>query len=274
MPPKSISAPSLKKAKLGSQVADSLRRDILEGKLRAGDRLPREEELMTAFEVSRPTLREGLRLLESLQFIRIYRGKKGGAEVMLPTKAATVASAANYLQGQMATLEDLIKARMAIEPVLLLALKDEVGPTTIARLQEIIDAGENSDRDPKSITEMLSAFRRTLFGSLQNPVLNLIASLVIEMHEPIMLEIVIARNAAIDKFPEQSFRYLKRQLAFISRNDLSSASDVNLRYLQELLRMLNDLDVLKVRISAIGYAGMGQKQKARRPAGRQKSLKG
>jgi DNA-binding FadR family transcriptional regulator len=50
--------------KAAERVAAELRRVIVTGDLRPGDRLATERELQAQFDISRPTLREALRLLE------------------------------------------------------------------------------------------------------------------------------------------------------------------------------------------------------------------
>ena len=60
--------------KTGELLADDLRRRIVRGELREGDALPSEAELMVRFGVSRPTLREALRVLESESLITVRAG--------------------------------------------------------------------------------------------------------------------------------------------------------------------------------------------------------
>ena len=51
--------------KVAELVAGEIRRRIINGDVQAGDPLPNEAELTALFGVSRPTLREALRLLEA-----------------------------------------------------------------------------------------------------------------------------------------------------------------------------------------------------------------
>lgn len=67
------------------QVADQLRDQIMQGALATGQRLPRELELAERFGVSRPTVREALRVLMSENLIRTSKGATGGSFVMRPT---------------------------------------------------------------------------------------------------------------------------------------------------------------------------------------------
>src|SRR6476619_494453 len=64
-------------------VAADIRGRILSGELDEG--LPTEMVLLEQFSVSRPTLREALRILETEGLVRTRRGKQGGAVVSRPT---------------------------------------------------------------------------------------------------------------------------------------------------------------------------------------------
>lgn len=66
---------SLKKVPLHEMVADALTQYIKDNQLQEGDKLPSVGELAEMLEVSRTPLREGLRILEAREIIKILNGK-------------------------------------------------------------------------------------------------------------------------------------------------------------------------------------------------------
>ncbi|HEX9834954.1 MAG TPA: GntR family transcriptional regulator, partial [Mycobacterium sp.] len=97
------------------QVADALRRDIVEGRLGEGDSIGTEAQLVERFEVSRPTLREALRILDAEGLISVLRGVLGGVTVHRPDRRMTARTAALVLESQGVDLADVFAAKTTIE---------------------------------------------------------------------------------------------------------------------------------------------------------------
>ena len=98
------------------QIADELRALIVSGELAEGDSLGREPDLVERFGVSRPSLREALRILEAEGLITVVRGVLGGVIVHEPNERMTARTAALVLQSRNVTLGDVHQARSVIEP--------------------------------------------------------------------------------------------------------------------------------------------------------------
>ncbi|MFG1923403.1 FadR/GntR family transcriptional regulator [Cryptosporangium sp. NPDC048952] len=102
--------------KTAELIATHLRRQIVRGELKAGDTLPSEQQLLTQFGVSRPTLREAFRILEAETLINVRRGVRGGAQVTVPDPAVAARTVGLLLQMQGTTINDVYQARMVSEP--------------------------------------------------------------------------------------------------------------------------------------------------------------
>src|SRR4029078_7874807 len=69
------------------------------------------------FGVSRPSLREALRVLETEGLVRIRRGNVGGAVVRRPGTDSAGYHLSLTLRAHQVTHEDLATARLAVEPI-------------------------------------------------------------------------------------------------------------------------------------------------------------
>lgn len=74
-------APATKSVRAFDKVANAIRGQIKEGRLKTGDRLANERDLAEQFSVSRSTVREALRSLENGGLLTLRRGPGGGAFV-------------------------------------------------------------------------------------------------------------------------------------------------------------------------------------------------
>ena len=77
---------SIETKSLARQIADNLQKAIFNGDVKADERLPSEHELAEKFEVSRPTVREALKILAARNLTRSRRGPSGGTFVKKPTQ--------------------------------------------------------------------------------------------------------------------------------------------------------------------------------------------
>ena len=80
------------------QIAGQIRAAMLSGSLEAGQRLPAEHELADEYGVSRPTVREAMRVLAADGLVRATRGASGGTFVALPAPDAVAGSLSDTIE--------------------------------------------------------------------------------------------------------------------------------------------------------------------------------
>ena len=67
--------------------------------------------------MSRPSLREALRILEAEGLVTVVRGVRGGVVVHEPDERMTARTAALVLQARNVPLADVFEARSLLEPI-------------------------------------------------------------------------------------------------------------------------------------------------------------
>jgi GntR family transcriptional repressor for pyruvate dehydrogenase complex len=121
---------AVRSPKTAELVAQTLRKMIVDGQLTDGDFLPFEADLMTHFQVSRPTLREAVRVLESDRLVEVRRGSRTGARVRVPGPEI-VARPASLL---------LAISGTSLEPHAARLLADDGAKDAHAELRDLVDA--------------------------------------------------------------------------------------------------------------------------------------
>src|ERR1700721_3098971 len=179
-------------------VADTLRRMIVEGQLKDGDFLPYEAELMDHFKVSRPSLREAVRVLESDRLVEGRRGSRTGARVRVPGPESVARPAGFLLEMAGTTLADVMTARMGIEPYAARLLAED-GTATVHRelrdlINEIPDAWETG-----KLAAASTGLHRRLVELSGNATLTVIAGMLHEIFEKHMTAAFLSVQNVVPK---------------------------------------------------------------------------
>jgi DNA-binding FadR family transcriptional regulator len=111
---------------------------IMTGKLKPGDKLPAQRDLVEEFQTSRASLREALRVLEQKGLIEIKLGVNGGAVIK---KIGTEQIAENFLllmQNQNGTYSQLSEFREGVEGCTAALAAERASKDDINRLKELL----------------------------------------------------------------------------------------------------------------------------------------
>lgn len=234
-------ANAIKPTKLGEMAANVVQESIISGQFNPGDSLPGEAELMARFRISRPTLREAMRILEARGLVRVYRGKKGGASVLHPTENVTAANAATYLRVKRATLQELQRARAFIEPELIRSLTGQLSAEDIAELRQHLEAAKDSIDSPAAYAQAITRFHTALFRLANNRVLTLMVTMLNIIYEP-MVTTFIAEYPAEVRRPALRFEVNRQSqlLDLLESGEFDKAADFCRTNLARIGKIIDD----------------------------------
>ena len=132
-------AGELRTATMAELVAGALRQQIVDGRLNDDDRLPKQEELAERFDISGPSVREGLRILEAEGLITVRLGTFGGAFVHSPQPANAAYTLALVLENKRVPLHEVGSALRDLEPLCAgrCAAREDRAAAVVPRLQRL-----------------------------------------------------------------------------------------------------------------------------------------
>jgi DNA-binding FadR family transcriptional regulator len=221
----------LQMPKAAAMAAAAVRRRIVRGELKADDALPPESELMKQFGISRPTLREALRILESEGLIFVRRGAHGGARVKAPSPETAIEYVSLLLEFDQTSIEDVLKAQAVLEVGAVRELATKVPIGAIARLEEIVaeegDALGDIDRF-NAATARFHTRLPELSGSKTIALMGHMLSKIIIKHGLVVAS-VQRRERSTSKIPawqRKSHEVHKQVIELIKQMDAKQAADL------------------------------------------------
>jgi GntR family transcriptional regulator, transcriptional repressor for pyruvate dehydrogenase complex len=224
------------------QIALEIRRYLTRADLRPGDRLGTEQELAAEFGVSRPTLREALRLLSSSHLIRASRGPRGGIFVASTPNEGMgrnlSESISTMLETQSVSLGELVEARIQLEVPLAGLAASHATAETILKLDAAIAEQEGKHAASETFRLADACFHRTIAATAGNELLQAFASWTLDVLQPSLIEKI---GDAIDA--DTIIRQHREILRAIRRGQPGGASRAmsrHLEYLRELVRRFED----------------------------------
>jgi GntR family transcriptional regulator, transcriptional repressor for pyruvate dehydrogenase complex len=128
----------LKKKRLYEEISAQIISMIQSGELKPGDRLPPEKKLAEDMDVSRTAIREALRSLESMGYIRSKVG--GGTYIDSITLQSAMGPFSAVLSQDHKLIEDLLEVRRLLETRIAFLAAEKIDAEKSQRLQAALDA--------------------------------------------------------------------------------------------------------------------------------------
>ena len=109
----------LKNKRAFENVSTRIKKLIIQGVFKPGDKLPSEAEMARQFKVGRQTVREALRLLELSGFLAVHQGARGGSVITNTILDTLSKSFLDAVQMKNITVAEVIAARREIDKIVI-----------------------------------------------------------------------------------------------------------------------------------------------------------
>src|SRR5437879_2415867 len=132
-----MSIAPIKSTRIYQEIVRQVKAMIAEGRLKSGDQLPPERDLAEKFVVSRTSVREALRALESLGLVEIRPGE--GTFVREVSVESLIEPLALVMASQREAIGELFEARQMIEPALAALAARRATPEELHEMERILE---------------------------------------------------------------------------------------------------------------------------------------
>jgi GntR family transcriptional regulator, transcriptional repressor for pyruvate dehydrogenase complex len=208
--------------RISEVIVEQIRLLMRQGQLKPGDRLPPERDLCERFGVSRVTVREALRMLESSGLVEIRVGARGGAFVTAPSSNRVGEGLADLLTLSAISAADVTEVRMILEVGIVPLVCERATEDDLADLEKLCERSEEALRVGDYSMDMSLEFHAGVARATHNPALEM---LVESFRGPILMSLNQAKEAA----PEMGglgTREHERFVEAVRRRDSGEASRI------------------------------------------------
>jgi DNA-binding FadR family transcriptional regulator len=214
-------------------VAERIRLYIQTEALGPGDRIGREEDLARSFGVSRPTLREALRLLSSSHLVRASKGRGGGIFVAATPEEGIGRSVSQTVASMLASnsidFDQLIETRMLMEVPLAGLAAQRATPDDVEALEAIV---QTSYEDPAILRDADGRLHSMVGEIAGNRLAASLTAWIVDVLQPQLAQFI--EPALVEEVVTEQHQELVRAIA---RGDPGAAE----RAMREHLVYLRDL---------------------------------
>ena len=225
---------AVKRTRIPEEIVDQIYKLVREGVLNPGDRLPPERELANQLNVSRASVREAMRLLDTKGLVVIRPG--AGTFITEDTVEAIVQSFSSLLYDDSNVARDVFEMRLILEPHVVALAAQRATDSDIRAMDEILDGQEADIAAGRTGVEFDSEFHFAIARATQNSALIAVMQAISDLLSQ-------SRDASLQS-PERSRLSLQshRQiLAAIKMRQTEVAEEAMHEHITEIDRKVHNL---------------------------------
>src|SRR5919204_2857779 len=206
----------IKSTRIYEEIVRQVKAMIADGKLKGGDRLPPERDLAEKFVVSRTSVREALRALESLGLVEIRPGE--GTFVREVSVESLIEPLALVMLSQREALGELFEARRVLEPSIAGLAAIRATRDDLSEMTRILDEQAREIAAGRTGFAQDAQFHNAIGAAAHNRAITRIAHAIMDL-------LTQSREESLNTpgRPTRSHEDHRRVLAAISRRDARGA---------------------------------------------------
>ena len=214
----------IKSTRIYEEIVRQVKAMIADGKLKGGDRLPPERDLAEKFVVSRTSVREALRALESLGLVEIRPGE--GTFVRQVSIDTLIEPLALLMVSQREAIGELFEARRLLEPSLAALAATRATPDEIQEMERILDEQGKEVASGRTGLAQDAQFHAAIGAAAHNRAITRIAHGIMDL-------LTQSREDSLNTpgRPTRSHEDHRRILAAIGRRDADGARAAMLEHI-------------------------------------------
>jgi GntR family transcriptional regulator, transcriptional repressor for pyruvate dehydrogenase complex len=215
----------IKSTRIYEEIVRQVKAMIAEGKLKGGDRLPPERDLAEKFVVSRTSVREALRALESLGLVEIRPGE--GTFVRQVSIDSLVEPLALLMVSQREAIGELFEARHLLEPSLAALAATRATPEEIQEMERILEEQAKEVAAGRTGLAQDAQFHAAIGAAAHNRAITRIAHAIMDL-------LTQSREESLNTpgRPTRSHQDHRQVLAAITRRDAEGARKAMLDHIE------------------------------------------
>jgi len=230
---KSLPKAVLPRPRLSDQIRDELKRMILHGDLKRGVKLPTEEQLAAQLKVSKVSVREALRNLETEGLIEKRRGVHGGSFVAHPGSEKMGEWVVNYFRVGMITPEELVDFRKTLEPALVGLAVERRTDKDLMAIKAVIDEIDQGVRRGKTSTPKAVEFHRLIGDACHNRLISMVMEALAKVFEEVLTKVPLTLEDA-----EYDLKHCKKIYGYLVESNKKRAQDLMIDHFKTLAKII------------------------------------
>jgi GntR family transcriptional regulator, transcriptional repressor for pyruvate dehydrogenase complex len=219
--------------RLSDQIRDEIKRMILHGELKRGAKLPTEEQLAGQIKVSKVSVREALRNLETEGLIQKRRGVHGGSFVAHPGSEKMGEWVVNYFRVGMITPEELVDFRQTLEPALAALAVERRTDQDLRAIKAIIEEIEAGIGRGEASTPKAVEFHRLIGDACHNRLISMVMEALVKVFEEILAKVPLTLDDA-----KYDLEHCKRIYDTLLHSNKKKAQDLMVDHFRTLAKII------------------------------------